>query len=224
MAAPGTIKSQTSPSVAANELSHERFHTGLFEPAVSAIGWHQPYDLRLESPSTMSRLDLEVCLDLVRSSLCTNYKASTWGWSTKKKLREMQLDDMRYLLLRSRLDSCAADEKDISPPIVGFLSFMLTVEDDMEVAYCYEVHLHPELRGQRVGATLMEIMEGIGRAAGMSKSMLTVFTSNVDACKFYERLGYSWYDEEPPPLRRRLRSRTTNDFKPSFLILSKDLG
>lgn len=131
---------------------------------------------------------------------------------------------MRFIVLRQTTGSTAQSPlQEKSFGVLGFLSFMLTVEDDIEVVYCYEIHLSEGVRGRGLGVTLMGIMEEVGLAAGMSKSMLTVFTSNVNAQKFYERIGYTLYDEEAPPPRKRLRSRTTTEHKPTFVILAKDL-
>jgi Acetyltransferases len=106
-----------------------------------------------------------------------------------------------------------------SPNVLGFLSFMVTYEDGKEVVYCYEIHLSPAARGRGVGRLLMGRMEGIGRAVGLEKSMLTVFKSNEIARRFYERLGYEVDEYSPRP--RMLRNGTIKDV--DYLILSKTL-
>ncbi|KAJ5509379.1 hypothetical protein N7527_011522 [Penicillium freii] len=106
-----------------------------------------------------------------------------------------------------------------SPNVLGFLSFMVTYEDGKEVVYCYEIHLSPAARGRGVGTLLMGQMEGIGRAVGLEKSMLTVFKSNEIARRFYERLGYEVDEYSPRP--RMLRNGTILDV--DYLILSKGL-
>ncbi|KAJ5964369.1 uncharacterized protein N7479_004245 [Penicillium vulpinum] len=105
------------------------------------------------------------------------------------------------------------------PNVLGFLSFMVTYEDGKEVVYCYEIHLSPAARGRGIGKLLMDQMEGIGRAVGLEKSMLTVFKSNEIARRFYERLGYEVDEYSPQP--RRLRNGTIKDV--DYLILSKTL-
>jgi ribosomal protein S18 acetylase RimI-like enzyme len=138
------------------------------------------------------------------------YDASSTGWSRPKKRKEMQLPDMKYLLVR-------ADEP--SARIEGFLSFMVTYEDGKEVVYCYEIHLSPTARGRGLGKLLMGRMEEIGRAVGLEKAMLTVFRSNTIARRFYEKLGYETDEYSPQP--RRLRNGTIKEA--DYLILSRTL-
>ncbi|CAG7991988.1 unnamed protein product [Penicillium nalgiovense] len=200
------------------------------------------------SAATISAADLEACLDLVEQTSSEAYIASSVGWSRTKKRKEMKLPDMKYLVLRDTPnDSCSSGQvpgekqSDIvgnnapsslnendesvsssgtgSPNVLGFLSFMVTYEDGKEVVYCYEIHLSPTARGRGVGKLLMGRMEGIGRAVGLEKSMLTVFKSNETARRFYERLGYEVDEYSPRP--RKLRNGTIKDV--DYLILSKKL-
>ncbi|KAK9850927.1 hypothetical protein MYU51_011597 [Penicillium brevicompactum] len=166
------------------------------------------------SAATISTSDLEACLDLVEQTSGEAYSASSSGWSRPKKRKEMKLPDMKYLIVRGT----SADEPS-GREVSGFLSFMVTYEDGKEVVYCYEIHLSPRARGRGIGKMLMERMEGVGRAVGLEKSMLTVFKSNAVATRFYERLGYGVDEYSPGP--RRLRNGTVKD--PDYLILSKGL-
>ena len=168
---------------------------------------HEEFEISLETSSTIATADLEACFNLITFTSAEAYKSSSLGWSQSKKRREMLLPDLRYLLVKSQLDS---------PPI-GFLSFMLTYEDGHEVIYCYEIHLSPHLQRSGLGKHLMQIMEDIGRAAELEKAMLTVFTGNQDALSFYEKLGYEVDDYSPQP--RKLRNRVVK--KPDYVILSK---
>ncbi|KAJ6180538.1 hypothetical protein N7519_010999 [Penicillium mononematosum] len=200
------------------------------------------------SAATISTADLEACLDLVEQTSSEAYIASSAGWSRTKKRKEMKLPDMKYLILRDTPNDSDSrgqvpGEKQIdvadsnvpsslkesdrpvsssgtgSPNVLGFLSFMVTYEDGKEVVYCYEIHLSPTARGRGVGKLLMGRMEGIGRAVGLEKSMLTVFKSNEPARRFYERLGYEVDEYSPRP--RKLRNGTIKDV--DYLILSKKL-
>lgn len=101
--------------------------------------------------------------------------------------------------------------------VLGFISFMTTYEDNKQVLYCYEVHIHPSLQGQGIGRHLMSLFEETGRRIGLEKGMLTVFRANEAAIKFYETLGYGI--DEFSPGSRRLRNGTVKE--PDYLILSK---
>ncbi|KAJ5175230.1 uncharacterized protein N7482_001107 [Penicillium canariense] len=192
--------------------------------------------LDVYSAATISRADLNACLDLVELTSGEDYAASAAGWSRPKKRKEMKLPDMKYLIVRGdaagqapgvspREDSTEAD-KPKSPSglgnganVLGFLSFMVTYEDGKEVVYCYEIHLSPMARGRGLGALLMTRMEEIGRLVGLEKAMLTVFKSNAAARRFYEKGGYEVDEYSPQP--RRLRNGTIKEF--DYLILSKRL-
>lgn len=210
-----------------------------------------PSRVDIYSAATISASDQEACLDLIEQTSSEAYAASSAGWSRTKKRKEMKLPDMKYLILRSPLDTSGesgggqaaaekqcdnADSNTASPTpkesvqpvsasstasrdVSGFLSFMVTYEDGKEVVYCYEIHLSPAARGRGVGRSLMDRMEGIGRAVGLEKAMLTVFKSNEIALRFYERLGYEIDEYSPQP--RKLRNGTIKEVE--YLILSKRL-
>jgi N-alpha-acetyltransferase 40 len=158
---------------------------------------------------------LDQCLRLIESTSAADYHNSGLKWSVSKKRREMQLPDMRYVILTEEND------KDFStgPKVAGFVSFMITYEDGREVIYCYEIHLTEPWQGKGVGNKLMVTVEAVGRRVGVEKSMLTVFKANKRAVSIYERLGYSEDEFSPGP--RRLRNGTVKE--PSYIILSKDL-
>ncbi|KAJ5280765.1 hypothetical protein N7478_006137 [Penicillium angulare] len=216
--------------------------------------------LDVYSASTIPAADLEACLNLIELTSSEAYAASGVGWSRTKKRKEMQLPDMKYLIVRDsaltgnsagarvgadadadRSDGPAKDEdgtelgvagsEDKSEDseslgnkadkgVLGFLSFMVTYEDGKEVVYCYEIHLSAEARGRGLGGLLMKRMEEIGRSVGLEKTMLTVFKSNMAACRFYEKGGYVVDEHSPQP--RKLRNGTIKEF--DYLILSKRLS
>ncbi|CAI7663227.1 unnamed protein product [Penicillium glandicola] len=208
-----------------------------------------PPRVDIYSAATISTADLEACLDLIEKTSSEAYIASSAGWSRIKKRKEMKLPDMKYLIVRDTSNTTSdssgqvlreketdvVDNNAPSPPkkrdepvsssgtgpsnVLGFLSFMVTYEDGKEVVYCYEIHLSPATRGRGVGKLLMGQMEGIGRAVGLKKAMLTVFKSNEIARRFYERLGYELDEYSPRP--RKLRNGTIKDVE--YLILSKML-
>ena len=158
----------------------------------------------------LSKSDLKGCLELVENTSSSDYKSSSLGWSRARKSKEMQLPDLRYIVLRSYPGG----------PIQGFISFMLTFEDGFEVIYLYEIHLHTNLHGLGHGKHLMSIFENAGSIAEVKKAMLTVFKANEKALRFYENLGYSEDDFSPRP--RKLRNGVVKE--PDYFILSKELS
>lgn len=137
----------------------------------------------------------------------------------------MKLPDMRYLVLKDTETDIEVDDGRNETPtlnriIAGFLSFMVTYEDGMEVIYCYEIHLNPKAQGLGLGKMLMLTLEKIGERIGLEKAMLTVFKSNTRAMNLYQKsLGFVVDEFSPPP--RRLRNGTVKEA--DYLILSKRL-
>ena len=173
---------------------------------------HAIQDLSVERvvAGNLSKSDLNACLDVVENTSSNDYKSSSAGWSRAKKRKEMQLPDLRYIIIR----------KAHGGDIMGFASFMLTFEDGYEVIYLYEIHLHRDLQGLGLGKQLMEMFEGAGSIAEVKKAMLTVFKANDKALRFYENLGYSEDDFSPRP--RKLRNGIVKE--PDYVILSKELS
>ena len=173
------------------------------------------YLIRFNTAPNIRPEDLESCFKLVEHTSSLDYQNSSVGWSAAKKRQEMADPDMKYLLLTTSdgPNSTAAYR------VGGFLSFMLTREDELPVIYCYEIHLWPSLQGRGIGKKLMHLMEDVGQRAGVQGSMLTVFTNNEIAKKMYERMGYGVHDSSPSP--RRLRRGRTKE--PDYQILWKSL-
>ncbi|KAG0634584.1 GNAT family acetyltransferase Nat4 [Tuber brumale] len=163
------------------------------------------HSITLETAKTLSTGAFKACFDLVRE--CKDMYKRTIGWSATAKKKEMKHPAMRYLILSA------------AGVVVGFLSFMITEEDECEVVYCYELHLAQEMRSRGLGRILVEVMEGFGKRVGVEKVMLTVFLENVDARRFYSRLGYVRDDFTPDDVV----SRNGRVRKIGYEILSKGL-
>ncbi|KAF1982552.1 acyl-CoA N-acyltransferase [Aulographum hederae CBS 113979] len=157
------------------------------------------------SSSDLSSSDFEFCFNLIETTSSEAYKKSVVGWKPKEKKEEMREKDMRYLIVKSK-----------TIPL-GFCSFMITTEDDYPVNYIYEIHLLPPARGTGIGAHLMRIVEDVAKQIGLAKVMLTVFTSNANAERFYRRIGYA--EDEVSPPERRLRGGVVK--RNSYVIMSK---
>jgi len=182
---------------------------------------------------------LHACFCLIEETSSAAYKASSKGWRPKAKQLEMREKGMHYLLLLPNYQPTATqphaqsipalEPVEVAKQLLGFLSFMLTIDDGVPVIYIYEIHLCTAVRGQGLGKTLLGCVDAIGRRTGMQMAMLTVFVSNKAAIGFYEGLGYEKWDEEYIPTTRRLRStRKLADpaaemRKPSYIIMAKDL-
>ncbi|PLB54556.1 GNAT family acetyltransferase Nat4 [Aspergillus steynii IBT 23096] len=174
------------------------------------------YILDIYTADSIPTADFEACFKLIELTSSNAYTGSSFGWSPSKKVKEMRLPDMRYMILRR---GPRATDKDGSAQPLGFLSFMVTYEDGKEVLYCYEIHLSPDAQGQGLGEQLMRRFANIGKRIGLEKAMLTVFKSNKQAVRFYEKLGY--VEDEFSPRPRRLRNGTVKE--PDYRIMSKSL-
>lgn len=96
---------------------------------------------------------------------------------------------------------------------------MITQEEDENVVYIYEIHISEHFRDCGLGRHLFKMVEHIGKATGMDKSMLTVFKRNTYARKWYTSRGYE--EDEISPRPRKLRGGRS--IEPDYEILSKRL-
>ncbi|KAH0537172.1 hypothetical protein FGG08_005997 [Glutinoglossum americanum] len=242
-----TNAGMTSSSLitAANTLSLPRFRNAYLPHLPPFLAANDiEYPIELHTAATVSPDDFKACFSLIRDTSAEMYKSSAVGWKPIAKKREMRDEAMRYLVVKTRIKKECGDEDEVGEErvegssdaslssgcsggdenaseerVVGFLSFMLTIEDDYPVIYCYEIHLLPSMRGCGLGKHLMELAEQVGRKAGVDKSMLTVFLRNKGGMKFYERTGYT--EDESSPAPKRLRSGRLK--RPGYAILSKAL-
>ncbi len=84
----------------------------------------------------MSSSDLDACFHLIEETSRPDYEMSTRKWRPKDKQKEMQSEDLRYIVV-----------KDGAGTVRGFTSLMPTYEEGQSVVYCYEIHLKADLRG-----------------------------------------------------------------------------
>ncbi|PQE13983.1 Acyl- N-acyltransferase protein [Rutstroemia sp. NJR-2017a BBW] len=109
-------------------------------------------------------------------------------------------------------------EETQKPEILGFASFMPTYEDGKKVIYVYEIHLEEQLRGTKLSQTLMSLIQHAAeKIPGVEKVMLTCFTANAAARRFYERLGYEVDEFSPEP--RVMRGG--KEVRADYVILSR---
>lgn len=135
---------------------------------------------------------------------------------------------MKYMILRQvsgpHESGTTGEETSASPDFQGFLSFMVTYEDGIEVIYCYEVHLLPSAQGRGLGELLMRRVAEVGRRVGLEKAMLTVFKSNDKANRLYRRLGFDVDEYSPRPRKLRNGSIVDVDYWIMSLGLKDEKG
>ncbi|KAK6000326.1 hypothetical protein QM012_003958 [Aureobasidium pullulans] len=163
--------------------------------------------------------------ELIKHTSYNHYKASSQGWDDTNKLDEMKDGDMHYLIIRlnggqlPELEKRWSKDSDLDQTIVGFLSFMITQEEEENVIYIYEIHISEHFRNCGLGRHLFNVVESIGGATDMDKAMLTVFRCNVRARRWYDSRGYEVDKMSPRP--RKLRGGRS--IEPDYEILSKHL-
>ncbi|KAK6414220.1 hypothetical protein LTR81_011935 [Elasticomyces elasticus] len=169
--------------------------------------------LTLHSPRMLNPEEMTECYDLVETTSRDDYEASSWGWHPSRKIREMNEEDMRYLIIRS----CDVEDKEIK----GFLSFMFTYDSEprVPVLYVYEIHLVDSLRKFGLGKHLMKLAGSFAKRIGVEKVMLTCFLSNRTALYFYSRRGYM--QDASSPEDRKTRNGVV---EADYIILSKKVS
>lgn len=162
---------------------------------------------------------------LIKHTSYEDYDTSSQGWDDKNKMVEMFDKDMRYLVVRLKDNHGSNYEKQwskdpkLDQSVIGFLSFMITQEEEENVVYIYEIHISEYFRDSGLGRHLFSMVEHIGDVTGMDKAMLTVFKRNTHARRWYDSRGYSIDEISPRP--RKLRGGRS--IEPDYEILSKRL-
>ncbi|ODQ51155.1 acyl-CoA N-acyltransferase [Saitoella complicata NRRL Y-17804] len=150
------------------------------------------------------------CFSLVETNMKKMYKEAECGWSASDKRVEMREPPTRYLI---------ASAESAPDTVAGFVSYQIDWEQDMAVAYCYELQLDKSAQRLGLGRWLMSILEHMGRRADVEKTMLTVFTANKAALQFYTSIGYEEDETSPQPVKLRSGKERRAD----YMILSKRL-
>ena len=76
---------------------------------------------------------LDFIFQLVKDNMQSLYENS-WGWKDREKKNELSEECCRFIVARLR---------DEARTPVAFTHFRFTLEEDIEVLYCYEVQLSP---------------------------------------------------------------------------------
>ncbi|XP_064403043.1 N-alpha-acetyltransferase 40-like [Halichondria panicea] len=156
----------------------------------------------------LTKDDVKWAFDLMKECVEELYVSGGWGWNDRKKWDELTHDSACFLMAR---------EVDSDRP-VGFVNFRFDLDDNVEVIYCYEIHMCPEVRRKGLGKFLMQIVELIGHKANMTKVVLTVFKDNgVSNAFFRDRMKY--VDDDTSPIF----TDPLNEQDYTYSILSKPL-
>ncbi|CAN0913589.1 Ubiquitin-conjugating enzyme E2 36 [Linum grandiflorum] len=111
-----------------------------------------------------------------------------WPQEEKVKRREMVSPEARYIFVQEESHHFV----DKAVPLVGFVHYRFTLEEDIPLLYVYEIQLETRVQGKGLGKFLMQLVELIARKCCMSAVMLTVQKANVAAMNFYtNKMRYS---------------------------------
>ena len=135
----------------------------------------------------------DACMLLFQANMGELYEKSEWGLDLQEKAEELRHEHARFLIVTPNKES---------RDLVAFVHFRFDVNDDdqptEEVLYVYEIQVSLDARRFGLGKRLMNIMELVGTKTYMRKVMLTVFSNNHAAMKFYkDKLKYV-VDENSP--------------------------
>lgn len=154
-------------------------------------------------------------VDLVDANLREFYiKTSGKDWKQSKG-KEMLENGLVYTWYE-------ADDKSMA----AFVSYKLCYDEcaECKVLYLYEIHVDPRYQGCGLGLKIMgsfhKLAEHLQRTkhphfTSLGGTSLTVFPTNVRACQWYFKLGYTFSDGSP----RDKILRTKRVIKPAYYIL-----
>ncbi|KAK8710012.1 hypothetical protein V6N13_145357 [Hibiscus sabdariffa] len=108
---------------------------------------------------------------------------SEWAVEEKVKRREMVAPEARYVFVLRNANEAMMDSA--PTPLLGFLHYRFTLEEEIPVLYLYELQLDSSVQGKGLGKFLMELVELIAQENRMGAVVLTVQKSNSLAMKFY---------------------------------------
>lgn len=230
---PKRQRAPTSPIERANRKTDEEFVSDYLHPSITSTlvrpsspaqpplpvpkpwttEWTHPktgteYSISLVQSGKLSSEELKACFNLIKETSYDDYQNSKDRWQPRKKMEEMKLPDLRYVLVKDKSDDS----------IRAFTSLMPTYEEGQPVVYCYEIHLKAELQGSGLGSLLMDFHVIVAaNLPPITKVMLTCFLSNKRALGFYKRHGFEKDDISPGP--RKFRSGKV--VMPDYVIMSR---
>ncbi|GMI99389.1 hypothetical protein like AT1G18335 [Hibiscus trionum] len=140
--------------------------------------------LRLESGcgDRLSHCTKQCIQNLLKANMEGPY-GSEWAVEEKVKRREMVAPEARYIFVRRNANEVMMDSA--PTPLLGFVQYRFTLEEEIPVLYLYELQLDSSVQGKGLGKFLMELVELIAQENRMGAVVLTVQKSNSLAMKFY---------------------------------------
>lgn len=153
------------------------------------------------------------CLSILDSNLGPYYeKRQGKDWKVDK-YSEMREDGLVYI--------CFYKDKILQL----FVSFMVDWDYGRKVVYVYEIQFLPDLRGRKLGTTVMAKLEAVLIRLNLELDLdveaiaLTCFSDNERLLNFYQKNGFVKSDKSPTD--RKLRDGRV--IKPDHYILIKFL-
>jgi ribosomal protein S18 acetylase RimI-like enzyme len=152
-----------------------------------------PFSLQAMPSSEMTPELRKDVLRIFAENMGDLYRTSSWGLDLEEKRLELEHRKARFLLVRS---------KEQEGELAAFVHYRFDFDDeerpDFAVLYVFEIQVAAAFRRQRLGRSLMEVLEEVAHQTSMSKVVLTVFKKNKQAMEFYQQgLGYK-VDESSP--------------------------
>ncbi|CAK7324861.1 unnamed protein product [Dovyalis caffra] len=117
-----------------------------------------------------------------------------WPTEEKVKRRDMVASEARYIFVHEAPNASVDDMsmKLDKSPLVGFVHYRFTLEEEIPVLYVYEIQLESRVQGKGLGKFLMQLIELIARKYCMGAVVLTVQKANAVAMNFYtSKLRYT---------------------------------
>ena len=169
------------------------------------------FEMEFVPAAMLSNELLEDLLALTRENMQEMYNGSgsvAWAWNDARKRGELRNDRMRWIIMRAfeeDADGVRKPIEGISTPesqekgIIGFVAFRFTAELAIPHAYIHELQISIKMQGKGCGRILVAEVERIAKLTQMQLLMLTVFSRNVPAIRFYERMGFNIDEASPGP-------------------------
>ncbi|XP_038680070.1 N-alpha-acetyltransferase 40 isoform X2 [Tripterygium wilfordii] len=135
--------------------------------------------------------------NLLKANMEGQY-GSEWPAEEKVKRREMVAPEARYIFIYEALSASSIEtsttfesERRLTDcvgckrPLVGFVHYRFTLEEEVPVLYLYEIQLESRIQGKGLGEFLMQLIELIACKKRMGAVVLTVQKANLLAMNFY---------------------------------------